>query len=107
MNKWVKRKWVRALRSGEYTQGQGWLVQGTDEEGYRHCCLGVLACEMVPEYVRRQGTSEPGVDKKTDLLPDDLGIMFGLDFATQDRLAELNDQGGSFTAIANWIDKHL
>jgi hypothetical protein len=35
-----KEKWVKALRTGEYKQGQGLLFDG---EG--HCCLGV-ACEV-------------------------------------------------------------
>lgn len=37
MNKDVKEKWVTALRSGKYKQGQGCLRRGDD-----HCCLGVL-----------------------------------------------------------------
>ena len=35
------KKWVKALRSGEYAQGKGWLCKA----GYKHdyfCCLGVL-----------------------------------------------------------------
>lgn len=42
MNKWVKRKWVKALRSGEYRQDHGFLVT---DNGL--CCLGVLACEDI------------------------------------------------------------
>ena len=107
MNKWVKRKWVRALRSGEYKQGKGYLVQGTNEDGYVHCCLGVLACEMVPEYVRRQEMDSVGVDNNTEFLPDDLSIMFGLDEGTQTELADFNDNSKSFTAIADWIEENL
>lgn len=35
----VKRKWLAALRSGEYEQGQGQLLSAG-----KYCCLGVLAC---------------------------------------------------------------
>ena len=41
------RKWVDALRSGEYEQGAGALRRGWKESGDQrvaHCCLGV-ACE--------------------------------------------------------------
>jgi hypothetical protein len=37
MNQYVKRKWVAALRSGEYKQTGGRL-----REGDCYCCLGVL-----------------------------------------------------------------
>ena len=40
MNAEIKQLWVDALRSGDYTQGQGGLKTAT---GY--CCLGVL-CEL-------------------------------------------------------------
>jgi len=40
MNKDVAGKWVKALRSGEYTQTANNLQYGA-----RHCCLGVL-CEI-------------------------------------------------------------
>ena len=39
------KKWVAALRSGQYFQGPNYLKQ-TDKAGQvRHCCLGVL-CEL-------------------------------------------------------------
>ena len=40
MNARVKRKWIAALRSGKYEQGQGWLMNGE-----KYCCLGVL-CDV-------------------------------------------------------------
>lgn len=108
MNKWVKRKWVRALRSGEYKQGSRRLVQ-TSENGYEYCCLGVLACEMVPEFVRKgENMYGPGVDGKTSLLPDDLVILYGLDYATQNQLSRYNDYGNlGFSWIADWIEANL
>lgn len=43
MNPEIKARWVAALRSGDYKQGEGTLrrVDGT----VTHCCLGVL-CEL-------------------------------------------------------------
>lgn len=40
MNKTLKNKWIKALRSGKYEQGKGNL----NHDG-RYCCLGVL-CEV-------------------------------------------------------------
>jgi len=42
MDATIKRKWVEALRSGEYKQGQGALRDARDNTW---CCLGVL-CEV-------------------------------------------------------------
>lgn len=106
MNPWVKRKWVRALRSGEYKQGQEELIVG---EWKSYCCLGVLAAEMVPEYIRPvdKGSRALGVDGYTGALPDDLAVMFGLDEDSQDTLANKNDDGESFCQIADWIEEKL
>lgn len=41
MDQEVKARWVEALRSGKYKQGQGSLHNDEDE----FCCLGVL-CEI-------------------------------------------------------------
>lgn len=37
----IKARWVAALRSGDYTQGQNVLRKQTTA-GVQHCCLGVL-----------------------------------------------------------------
>lgn len=58
----VKRKWLEALRSGEYKQGRSYLhyqQAGSGEE--RFCCLGVL-CDLavregvIPPPVVRDGS---------------------------------------------------
>lgn len=112
MNKWVKRKWVRALRSGEYEQTQGCLVQLESSNGRDkgHCCLGVLACEMVPEFVK----PDPGymntvchINDETDFLPDELAALWGLSQDDQNRLATQNDDRKSFAYIADWIEENL
>ena len=51
MDKEIKRKWLDALRSGDYTQGYGYLCRdtspaGSSGESASYCCLGVL-CEVV------------------------------------------------------------
>lgn len=39
------RKWVEALRSGDFLQGEGNLAYREDDGPLLHCCLGV-ACEL-------------------------------------------------------------
>jgi hypothetical protein len=99
----LKKKWVEALRSGEYCQTREVL---TDGAGF--CCLGVL-CEV-------QGI------KKSDLghyfyageLVNDLGAtdddtfqVGGLTAQRRDKLAGMNDNGQSFEEIADWIEENL
>ena len=48
MNKELIKKWITALRSGDYKQGKGTLAKiktnsYTGEKTERYCCLGVLA----------------------------------------------------------------
>jgi hypothetical protein len=63
----VKKKWVAALRSGDYRQGQGtlaardrWSFRG---KGDKFCCLGVL-CDIAPD---RLGSWEAGPQGKAEL----------------------------------------
>jgi regulator of RNase E activity RraB len=48
MNADVKKKWVAALRSGEYTQGRDCLYNA---DNGKFCCLGVLCDIAVNENV--------------------------------------------------------
>ena len=116
MNKWVKRKWVRALRSGEYAQADGCLVDGGMGDA-SYCCLGVLLAEMRPESLdvetAKYSTVEYLVVKASekmpdkDLVADDLAILWGVDYSTQEKLGDMNDTGNSFPVIADWIEKNL
>jgi len=45
MEQKIKEKWIAALRSGNYEQGQG-ALRRADVTGDKYCCLGVL-CEIV------------------------------------------------------------
>lgn|SRR5574343_435463 len=44
MTKITVKDWLKALRSGKYKQGEGYLKKETSD-GPEHCCLGV-ACEL-------------------------------------------------------------
>lgn len=99
MNPWVKRKWIKALRSGEYQQGRCTLKRSDS-----YCCLGVLAEEMVPEFMENNQAKEVGVAS----IKDDLVILWGLTINDQDKLADMNDfDKKTFPEIADWIEANL
>lgn len=49
MNQEIKDKWIKALRSGEYKQGNQALCRIEQGEKY-YCCLGVLTDLFVKEF---------------------------------------------------------
>lgn len=108
----IKQKWVDALRSGEYKQGQGYLK--TEDGGY--CCLGVLQMctqgyvEMHEEdnTPRALPTRSYWSKIRTDL--DYYSAGEGLEA----ELTHMNDGGGtwtgdpqSFEQIADFIEKNV
>lgn len=117
MNKKLKKQWARALRSGEYEQGQSELCY-IDKEGVsRYCCLGVLADIAIDGYWEydEQDTPEGDHDVSYSLHSEgmpgtswDLSsylIKLGLPSPIHSMLVKLNDeQGDSFSDIANWIE---
>ena len=112
MEKKLKEKWVKALRSGKYAQTRAWLkvtkpsmrkAEYKEKDGLQvnvpapvgYCCLGVL-CDIT-------GTSTAGK------LPSVASSRsWGLDSTTITKLTTLNDDDHkSFKHIAAWIEKHL
>lgn len=108
MNAWVKRKWLRALKSGEYKKGTGYLGVRDygDPQVIRYCCLGVLVEEMAPELVVTE-RDYIRVNGRNGLLPDDLATMWGLDQTSQTRLAEKNDRSHDFGPVIAYIENNL
>lgn len=117
MNKWVKRKWLRALRSGEYRKGMGTLGI---REGNEYCCLGVLVCEMVPEFTHEEmkyvGVGDPHKDfcdyydedyYDEIWIPDDLAALWGLDKDIQRKLGKINDDNTTFDPVIAYIEENL
>lgn len=92
-----KQKWVLALRSGNYRQGQGYL----HNSGY-YCCLGVAArCAGVSRA--EMGDCE-FIPKSCVLVPEILWGMSGL----PNDLIRMNDKlGWTFNQIADWIEENL
>lgn len=128
MKKEVAKKWVKALRSGKYKQGEGCLKQ-TDipKNKTYHCCLGVL-CELYNEQMTKSKKKKlndvvdkhglHSFDKDIEVLPDSVVQWSGLDGKTGHfrniinyddydyaSLAAMNDLGCSFKKIANTIEK--
>jgi len=119
MNEEVKKKWVEALRSGEYEQGRCAL----NREG-KFCCLGVL-CDVhrleqlelkgsAPAWVKEVCEESLSYDGASTLLPVEVSRWAGfianpnieID-GTLSTLATHNDHGKSFEAIADAIEEQF
>jgi hypothetical protein len=118
----LKAAWVKALRSGNYKQGQNKLYAnepGANRASY--CCLGVL-CRVIersedPEHEKLQKLVDAWRDQSTvHEVSEKLCAGFGLarrlkaDVAetVEARLIWINDaNGASFRKIADWVEEHL
>lgn len=118
MNADVKKKWVAALRSGDYTQTKGVLL---DARTGRSCCLGVLTllAEEAGVCSRGETVSNHRVtcvtfDGENNVLPESVmkwaGVTDqGVRLPSEDRpLWSLNDTAcWTFAQIANAIEAQL
>ena len=127
MDSTLAKKWVTALRSGDYLQGTDYLCSTEfSEKGTFEifCCLGVLADIVGIPYDNRKKTKskddewEPGFissriyhndDKETSVDDFPTGQMLlkmgGLEEDVARDLAEMNDHDVSFAEIADCIEK--
>lgn len=95
----LKAKWLAALRSGKYAQGDGKL-RGTNG---RFCCLGVL-CDVY-DPTRWQEHDRDACfqySSNTAFLPTELA-----DGIEEYTLTTMNDNGVPFAEIADWIEANL
>lgn len=104
----LAKKWLKALRSGRYTQGFGCLRKkedGLDE----FCCLGVL-CDISGigawknEEVRGAVYYEALGDARRNVLPDSVQAAVGISQNFMSELVALNDSGATFNTIAEQIE---
>jgi len=100
-----KEKWLKALRSGEYKQGEGHLYQ----DGC-YCCLGIacLIAGMSTEKMGKHATINAEIDdvrvpKIIKNRYDQVNLVTTL-FSMNDGLSRSRR---SFKQIANWIEKNL
>lgn len=115
MDKKLKTKWVKALRSRKYKQGGNYLCQRREGKDV-YCCLGVLA-EVAGETFDKSDLTYELLDGSCSVLSFDLLEKYGLDYNAQDFLTAANDSGTwrgrlfrkpwRFGKIANWIEKNL
>lgn len=116
MNLEIKKQWVDALRSGEYTQTKERL-----KDGQGHCCLGVL-CDLavktgVGYWDNRNIFIGPDGLREDGDLPDSVKEWAGIKGSTNPLvlvnsnptyLHILNDEiGFSFNEIAELIEEQL
>lgn len=96
----LKARWVAALRSGEYKQGEGQLRRNEE-----YCCLGVL-CDVMDK--NKWSLSE----RKHEYLYDNkygwrISNKVLLD-TIQNALMDMNDERGkNFTEIADYIEANV
>lgn len=115
MKKELKKRWIKALRSGDYTQANGYL-----QKDGKFCCLGVLCQIEKPElfelkpklhpadvdvYGVPYEPGEPGT--ASGYLPNWIAKDFDLDPDKANLLARMNDAGKSFKAIADHIERSI
>jgi hypothetical protein len=102
MNKRLRNRWVKALRSGKYTKNKHSLCS---PDGKKHCCLGVL-------YEVAKGKKVPPLMRNNGVLGDDLATDIGLN-VPQSELASRNDgyrsslRALSFKQLASWIEANV
>ena len=126
MNPEVKQKWIGALRSGKYEQGTEKL---RSVSGY--CCLGVL-CDLYAQEHNTEwefrGNEETNLqpqdywyfDKESEFLPESVmkwaklfrNRMLRMEdddemFEVNEEVSTLNDEGYSFSTIADLIEAQL
>ncbi len=112
--KLFKKKWLIALRSGEFKQGSGRLQQKTGE----YCCLGV-ACRILHPKVNLIGVglimAKGHLEKsyKSIKVPKILhGNMTSMSPSINynpvvEKLVQMNDDKISFVEIADFIEENL
>ena len=110
MKKVIADKWVKALRSKKYKQGEGQLRTGKNE----FCCLGVLCNLHAQEHPKFAATqTDAGLYDDQNSFPSKLVQKWaGLknscgDFNSPDgSLVDMNDGGNNFLEIAEVIEKN-
>lgn len=108
-----KRKWVNALRSGEYEQGTDHLMQMDDDGNKTFCCLGV-AMDITGNSPDDEGTIDNTIHSTKGIPACLIGACD--DNPLVQKLVKMNDgdswgdvkkEPKSFKQIAAYIDRYL
>ena len=101
----LRKKWISALRSGEYTQGKGCLRQAGPTA---FCCLGVLS-DIVDntrwKFDEEQGDKYKYGRSSVGMPPQEIADAVGMTDLEINHLASKNDRGVPFSAIADLINQ--
>lgn len=123
MEKALKEKWLKALRSGQYKQTIGALKRQSENGDCRYCCLGVL-CDVSGEgeWVEGECVEDEWIESPlrehlgytfgdvtmTGALSPDFSKRHGITLRTRDLLIKMNDLNCmSFKKIADWIETNI
>lgn len=123
MKRELRDRWVAALRSGDFKQGNGFLKREKrfDKRERRfddvtHCCLGVLHEVDGGEWERDDDiyltltgesvfiTSMTGSRSSRTLMGQ---LLRGLSHTHRCMLTVMNDNGKTFEEIADWIERNV
>lgn len=102
----VKKKWVEALRSGQYVQGHKALRIQQRDGSYTFCCLGVLCDIHAKETGKEWDDGNLYMDHEASL-PRTVRDWAGLDATNSAGVSFYNDTGDGFSTIANRIEGQL
>ena len=103
----IAKKWVAALRSGEYDQGKSALCWITPY-GVKYCCLGVLHEVIHGEDAWKISTNAWSNKEKLITVNGNISYYGGIYFDhLVHELVEMNDGGSTFNEIADWIEDHV
>lgn len=134
MNQEIKKRWVEALRSGDYEQGEFRLCYLDKNQEKKYCCLGVL-CDLATKELKNLSVTEEddiasyntrvyqygGKQGEVSLLPFEVMEWAGLDTSDPqvkiktekgeeyfEDLTRINDDYGyNFNQLADLIEAQL
>lgn len=103
------KKWLQALRSGDYEQTKGTLKRDLGNGKVGFCCLGVYldACTNRPVKTVNRLSKDEGALGHYSYLRDKLDYIDGEYEGIGQEGINMNDMGDSFKEIADMIEEKL
>lgn len=111
MDAQIKKRWVKALKSGEYAQGLHFMCK-SDEYGAEYCPLGVLIEVVYGENIWVRSEKDNSLlqpkGQYTDFPSNKFLKTLRLDEEAATLISELNDiKGIPFPKIAEFIEENV
>lgn len=108
MNKKIKKRWIKALRSGKYKKCQGFLHTHTD--GVNQFCVTGVLCDLYPgiKWMKEEGYPEFYIDGSAFRPDEEILVWADLSITNLNTLFNLNDKAKlTFKQLADWIEENL